>query len=187
MKHYNITIVSKNKKALVAFFLFFGGNLDLNFNTINKYFERKKRRKILTILKSPHVNKKAQEQFESKLFSKQLTLYLPNHFQYLLFLKKIKTIFTEVRVKIKFIHNKNLLKKKQMYIFNIQNFKLELLNDKTNRGSCRPKKISLAQRYTNIAQKEGKISTYDKARPDISQQIKQYIEIADIYGELCLT
>jgi ribosomal protein S10 len=174
MKNYNITIASKDKKSLNAFLSFFGSNLDLNFNLINKYFEKKKQRKILTILKSPHVNKKAQEQFESKIFSKQLTLYVPKHSQYLLFFKRIKTVFTDIRIKIKFIQNKNSVKNKQIYVFNIQNFKSEMLN---NSDYCNKNLQKL---------KQNKIKNYCENKRNILQQVKQSVKIADIYGELYL-
>jgi ribosomal protein S10 len=175
MKHYNITIASKNKKSLDAFLFFFGSNLELNFNLINKYFEKKKKRKILTILKSPHVNKKAQEQFESKVFSKQLTLYVPKHLQYLLFFKKIRTIFTDIKIKIKFLQNRHSIKKKQIYIFNIQNFKLNMLNTSSY---CNKDSQKL---------KRNKIKSYSENKLNILQQVKRSIRITDIYGELYLT
>jgi ribosomal protein S10 len=175
MKHYNITIASKNKKSLDAFLRFLGDNLDLNFNLINKYFEKKKQRKILTILKSPHVNKTAQEQFESKIFSKQLTLYVPKHFQCLLFFKNIRTVFTDIKIKIKFIQNKNSMKNKQIYIFNIKNFKSELLSNPSYHNK-------------NLRElKQDKIKSYCDNKSNILQQVEQSIKIADIYGELYLT
>ena len=170
MKHYNVTIVSKNKKALNTFVSFFVSNLNLNFNTINKYFEKKTKRKVLTILKSPHVNKKAQEQFESKLFSKQLTLYLPNHYQCLVFLKKIKTIFAEVKIKIKFIHNKNLIDKKQVYVFNTRNFELNLFSNNRN---C-----------NNRLLRQNRIENYEAKKELTLKRVERYIKIADICGEL---
>src|SRR6476660_9100922 len=122
MKHYQLTITSKNKKSIENCFLFF-------FNNANKKnLKKKKKKTILTILKSPHVNKSAQEQFEFKLFSKQLSLYSQKNFQILFFLKKIKIyLFPDVKMKIKFILNKNLSEKIKVHIFNPTNFKLNVL------------------------------------------------------------
>lgn len=173
MKHYDIITASKNKKSLETFSWFFSNNSRSSFNTINRYFKKKKRKKVLTILKSPHVNKKAQEQFESKLFSKQLTLYLPKHHQYLLFLKKIKAIFSDIKIRIRFIHNKSLTKKKQVYVFNTQNFKLKLLDNSPYQNK-------------NI-QKQNNIDIKSNGGGSVLKQVKQYIKIADIYGELCKT
>jgi len=74
MKTFNITIKSKNKTSVNEFFLFFNGNKLYNSNVIKKYFQKKAKKKKLTILKSPHVNKKAQEQFENRLFKKQFKI-----------------------------------------------------------------------------------------------------------------
>src|SRR6476620_2101567 len=129
MKHYQLTIISKNKKSAENGFLFFLKNSsELNLNIIKKYFQKKKKKNVLTILKSPHVNKSAQEQFESKFFSKQLSIYSSKNFQFLLFLKKIKTyLFPDVKIKIKFILNKNLSEKIGANILNPSNFKLNVL------------------------------------------------------------
>ena len=68
-----------------------------------QYFPKKQKTNIFTILKSPHVNKKAQEQFEIFVFSKQLTLYSIKKLKYLFYLKKIQeSLFSNVKVKIKF-------------------------------------------------------------------------------------
>jgi len=89
MKHYKLTIISKNKKSAENCFLFFSNNMnELNVNIVKKYLKKKKKKNLLTILKSPHVNKTAQEQFESKLFSKQLNIYSSRNFKFLLVLKK---------------------------------------------------------------------------------------------------
>ena len=103
MLHYYITIISKNKSSIKNFFIFFDQALN-NFNTIKKHLKKKQKRKFLTILKSPHVNKVAQEQFEARLFSNQVSVYYsPKNLQLLILLKKIKThIFPDVKIKIRF-------------------------------------------------------------------------------------
>ena len=76
MKSYHLIIQSRNQKSISTFFPFFLSSIqNLNFNVIQKYFEKKRKKKILTILKSPHVNKKAQEKFEFRYYSKQITLH----------------------------------------------------------------------------------------------------------------
>ena len=70
----NIKISSKNKKSLQNFlkvFELFCEKKNLKSNTFIKYFSQKqKTSNIYTILKSPHVNKKAQEQFEYSIIFK---------------------------------------------------------------------------------------------------------------------
>jgi ribosomal protein S10 len=103
MKTCNVTVVSNNPNSIQKFFLFFFYNKKMSFNTIKKYFQKKRKKKILTILKSPHVNKTAQEQFEYRIYSKQITMYSSQGFQYLVFLKKVSVhLFPDIKIKIKF-------------------------------------------------------------------------------------
>jgi ribosomal protein S10 len=131
MKPCNVTIISNNYKSINNFFLFFFNSRKTSFNVIKKYFQKKRNKKILTILKSPHVNKKAQEQFESRIFSKQLKIYSSQNFQYLIFIKKIKTyLFPDALIKTKFTINQNETKQIRMQIFNPNNFKLNAFKEK---------------------------------------------------------
>jgi len=84
MKAYHLTFYSKNKKSLKnAFYL-----INSRTTKIKKYFQKKAKRSVITILKSPHVNKTAQEQFESHIFSRQLTNYNSVNHKILFFFKK---------------------------------------------------------------------------------------------------
>jgi small subunit ribosomal protein S10 len=131
MKHYQINIESKSKKHLENFLIFFLKSLK-NYNLINKMLPIKKKRKILTILKSPHVNKKAQEQFQVNIYSKKINLYSIQNKIALLFIKRISsTIFLNVKIQIKFPINSHLIKKSQTKILNPTNFKLNFFNKKS--------------------------------------------------------
>lgn len=131
MKHYQINIESKSKKHLENFLLFFSKSLK-NYNLINKLLSKKKKRKILTILKSPHVNKKAQEQFQFNIYYKNINLYSVQNKIALLFIKRINsTIFSNVKIQIKFPINSNLIKNTQTKIFNPTNFKLNFFIKKS--------------------------------------------------------
>lgn len=116
MKTYNLIINSKNQKSLFKFVDFLNKNLVINFNYLKKSIKKKTGKKVITILKSPHVNKKAQEQFEIRLFSKQLKIDTTQTLKLLVFLKKINIyLFPDINIKIKFygsINKKNLLQKK---------------------------------------------------------------------------
>lgn len=130
MKHYQINIESKSKKHLENFLLFFSKSLK-NYHLINKLIPNKKKRKILTILKSPHVNKKAQEQFQFNTYSKKINFYSVQNTIALLFIKKISsTVFSNVKIKVKFPININLIKKSQTKILNPTNFKLNFFSKK---------------------------------------------------------
>src|SRR6476661_6294720 len=174
MKHYQLTITSKNKKSIENCFLFFFNNANkLNLNIIKKNFKKKKKKTILTILKSPHVNKSAQEQFEFKLFSKQLSLYSQKNFQILFFLKKIKIyLFPDVKMKIKFILNKNLSEKIKVHIFNPTNFKLNVL-----------KEIKL-KKYTLYGKKKTKNRPYNLDKKFNLEKTQHLLKTFDIYSEL---
>jgi len=128
MKQYHLTVTAKTKKSLYDF-LSFLNNTDIDFNIIKKDFKNKKRKTKFTILKSPHIYKTAQEQFQSTFFSNKIAIYSNSNFQFLIFLKKIKNnIFPDLKIKIKFPINKNLSNKTQTLILNPNNFKLNILN-----------------------------------------------------------
>lgn len=128
MKFYQISIISKNKKSLKKFLLFLT-NLLNKLNPSIKCYKQKKRKKVLTILKSPHVNKKAQEQFQIDTFCTSLNIFIPHNFQTLFIIKLIKTNnFSDVTLKIKFIINHRLAEKVKCNIFNPNNFKLNMFN-----------------------------------------------------------
>jgi ribosomal protein S10 len=169
MKHYQLTITSKNKKSLNNFLIFLSINLKTNFNIIKKYSQKRKKKVVLTILKSPHVNKTAQEQFEIKFFSKQLSLYSPQNFKLLLFLKKVKiNLFPDINLELKFVINKNLSEKKKTDTLNLRNFRLNCFK-------------------TSISQKNKLKSTFycKKYSANTNKSLKKishFIKIMDLYG-----
>merc|ERR1712084_118009 len=96
-----LSIKAKRKKSLL-FFLYV-----LNkFNQINKLklISKKKFKKRFTVLKSPHVNKNAQEQFEFNLFSIDIAISKFQLSKLLIILKKIKNNFCyDIHIKIEFL------------------------------------------------------------------------------------
>lgn len=170
MLYYYITIISKNKSSIKKFFIFFTQALN-NFDTIKKHLKKKQKRKFLTILKSPHVNKVAQEQFEAKLFSNQVNIcYSPKNLQFLILLKKTKThLFPDVKMKIKFSLNKFLIKKTQLKILNPSSFRLNFF-------SSIKKRLKKTKRYRNYQYNKQKIIKLNKT--------KSLIKIFDTYGNL---
>ena len=71
-------INSKNNNSLKSFLKVFkvlATNKSLNLNKIIKVSPKKKFKKVFTILKSPHIYKSAQEQFESILFAKTFKIH----------------------------------------------------------------------------------------------------------------
>lgn len=102
MKIYHLTIVSKNKKSIEKSINFLIKNLKLlKLNVISKNNSDKPKIKRMSVLKSPHVNKKAQEQFEFRLFLTKLIVETTQNFKILTLIKKIKNIvFSDVKIKI---------------------------------------------------------------------------------------
>ena len=119
MKTFNVTITSRNKNSINDFLLFFNKNKLYNLNVIKKCFQKKIEKKKLTILKSPHVNKKAQEQFESRLFKKQLTIQTTKNLKYLIYLKRLGyDLFPDINIRLKYIINNKDILKLGLKIFN---------------------------------------------------------------------
>jgi ribosomal protein S10 len=104
-----IQISSKNKETLKLFLRFLSKFDSSNLNLVLKYFPKQKIKKFITILKSPHVNKSAQEQFEFRVYTKKLFINSTQHLKFLYFLKKLQnTIFPFVNLKVKGSYNSKL-------------------------------------------------------------------------------
>ena len=169
MKSYHLTFLSKNKNSLNSAFLFFLKTSTLNFNVVKKYFQKKTDKHFLTILKSPHVNKKAQEQFEIRIFSKQLSIYSPKKLKYLFFLKKIQeNLFSDVKLKIKF----SITEKKQNHFrfttFNPGNFKLNTNKNITSQKN-NLQNFKIKKSFRNFKN---------------TIKVKIFLTVIDTYGEL---
>lgn len=99
-----IKISSKNKETLQLFLMFLS-KLENN-NLLIKYFPKQKIKKFITVLKSPHINKSAQEQFEFRVYTKKLQINSPQHLKFLYFLKKSQiNIFPFINLKLKGIYS----------------------------------------------------------------------------------
>ena len=97
--HFFIKASSKNKTSLQNFLIFIS---DFNFPLkLVANFPNKKKKKFLTVLKSPHVNKDAQDQFEFKYFSKNIIVYSNQPKLFLFVFKKIlNTSFADLDIKL---------------------------------------------------------------------------------------
>ena len=105
----NIIIKSKNKQSLIKFlttFKNFINNDKLNLTKTLIFSQQQKINKIFTILKSPHVNKTAQEQFELNLFSKNIKIHSFQIIKILVILKKIQSeFFSDINIQTRFFIN----------------------------------------------------------------------------------
>ena len=125
MKTLNIKIESKNQISIKKFLKFFKETSNTNFKIIQKFFHKKEKKTFISILKSPHVNKSAQEQFEIINHSAQITIQTNQPFKFLIVLKKIKiNLFPDINIKLRLIFNKKIQKSLKQKFFNIDNFQL---------------------------------------------------------------
>ena len=103
MTKYEIKLYSKNKKSLDSFLKLFkrSKNEIQNLQVFLKTLKRKKRQKRITVLKSPHVNKTAQEQFQLVTYQAVVTCFSWEIKKNTLLLKKIKNyLFPDIKMKI---------------------------------------------------------------------------------------
>lgn len=103
------------------------------FIFVLKYSSKQKKRKFITVLKSPHVNKTAQEQFEFRFYNKQFIINSFKPLTFLFILKKLKnSSFPGLNLKIKIgfnSHEKNINFRK---LSNPDNFLLSLNTNQLN-------------------------------------------------------
>ena len=79
-----------------------------NIKILKKYIIKRKNKKKFTVLKSPHVNKDAREQFETLNYTRIIKLYSYQPILALYIIKSIKNkINSDVKLQIKFKYNTN--------------------------------------------------------------------------------
>jgi ribosomal protein S10 len=124
MKTLNLLISSKSNKSLNNFLNVFNKNLLIVRSTfVKKTFKKRLKKTVITILKSPHVNKNAQEQFEIKYLTRQLLVSTADSKKFLIFIKKLKTfLFPDIYIKIKLFTNKKKSNLNNRNLFNIDNY-----------------------------------------------------------------
>lgn len=68
-----------------------------------KYYPLLKKRTLFSLLKSPHVNKTAQEQFEFKYSHRKIVIFSNNFLKILIIFKKYySNIFSDLKIKLLF-------------------------------------------------------------------------------------
>lgn len=100
----NLTLFSKNKRSIKNFYALIIRiikNKKFKTNIQMQYKNGKNRKKKFTILKSPHVNKTAQDQYEYTINVKKIKIYSFQTAKFLIILKKLlNSIFSDVHIKI---------------------------------------------------------------------------------------
>ena len=132
-------------------------------NGIFSYFQQKQKQKVFTTLKSPHVNKTAQEQIEYRLFSKQINIFSFQILKFLILIKQIQTkVCPDIEIQIKFVLNNKIILKTKLISLNPDNYKIKQL---------------FLKKKEDIFYKQ-KIYNYNK------EQTVFYLKLFDMYGEL---
>lgn len=163
MNLFNITLRSQNKNSLNEFYSLIRKNKNYNSRLIKKWFALKKNYKRVTILKSPHVNKKAQEHFEKQTFTKQFQIHLSKNKKCLMFLKKLNYyVFPDLKITLTLLINKKDQNLKTLKIFTLNHFKLN--------------------KYKNIQNKNVKPSKYS-FKKQIFSKVNFSLKIIDVFGE----
>jgi ribosomal protein S10 len=157
MTKYSIKLHSKNKESLKHFLQFWKkphANIT-NLQQILNVSERKKKRKIIAILKSPHVNKKAQEHFQQITYTKKVLCFSWEIRKSIVLLKKVRNhLFPGIKMQIekKFAYKKNSVMKNALwnpckiplktkfFSFNQQKKKPQLTSTKCNKNTKLVKK-----------------------------------------------
>ena len=107
MSNFTILLYSKNKNTLNHFLNFFKNSEKQNFRITKKLLQKKKKKKRVSILKSPHVNKTAQKHFQYVYFYVSLSFKTHELQKNLGVLKKIKNqLFPDLKIVIKGTHKK---------------------------------------------------------------------------------
>lgn len=112
MTKYSIRLFSKDKKSFKPFLKIFKLKIT-NQQLILNFTRKKKKRKKITILKSPHVYKKAQEHYQQITYSVFIKSFSWKNKKNNILLKKIKNhLFPNIKIKIKklfYLDKKNLI------------------------------------------------------------------------------
>ena len=156
---FHIKVSAKDKKVLKSFSQFIS-NLQLTSNSI-RLFSKHNLRKFVTVLKSPHVNKTAQEQFEFRTYTREFIISSFKPLTFFLILKKINNLsFSGLNLKIESLFKWNVKKK------------LIALN---------PDSVNL-----NTTQKFNTLSHVNASNNQSLSSSKKYIQLFDCYGETVL-
>ena len=129
-----LSIYSKNLNSLTAFLkvlykLRVNKAFKIKFYVVQS--QQKKKFSFFSTLRSPHVNKKSQEQFDYHLYRKKLKVEVSQLTKFLTILKIIKmVIFPDLRVKIGFKLNGKPTKVKLLSTIDFNKFKLKFSKKK---------------------------------------------------------
>nr|YP_009485545.1 ribosomal protein S10 [Nitzschia alba]AVR57609.1 ribosomal protein S10 [Nitzschia alba] len=139
-------VSSKDSQVLEKFFQFL---LKLETSpTMIKCFSKQKSRKFITILKSPHVNKTAQEQFEFRFYSREFLVDSFKPLTFFLVIKKIKNLsFPGIKLEVKGLLNGEKKNKSLLKVINPDNIILTNSYPKGIKSGSQMKYVQLFDCY----------------------------------------
>lgn len=115
-----ITVKAKNYRIIQDFFLFLKQRQKKN---LKKHQNKKTKVARFAILKSPHVNKKAQEQFEIRRVKKQIIFKFLYNYKSLVYFKKLKSkAFPDLHIQFQSLSKGNFLRHLDSSLFCLNNF-----------------------------------------------------------------
>lgn len=171
---FYLKISCKDKRILKSFLRFFTKleSLPVFLKSLSKH----KKRKFVTVLKSPHVNKTAQEQFEYRLYSKHFLIRSFKPLTFFLLLKKLKNVsFSGINLEVKGFLEKNNIQKHVLRVVSPDNIILKSVTD-LYFGKKRLKKIPYKQNFKQILKNHNSDFLF----------YRKYVQLFDLYGEICL-
>ena len=122
-----ININSKNLMSLNKFLDYFNNKIiydKLNIKILKFIHKKPVKKKVITVLKSPHVNKSAQEQFEHRMYKKKIICVTKQPLLFLIVIKLLRfKYFSDIYITIKFNSDLSMYNKflKQNLNFNVFN------------------------------------------------------------------
>ncbi len=150
--HFKVS--SKDSQTLKFFFRFL--QKLKSSSTVLKHFSKQNKRKFITVLKSPHVNKTAQEQFEFRYYSKEFLVDSLKPLTFFLAIKKIQNLsFPGLKLEVKSFVNSNKKGKSFLRLVDPDNVVLAYNSSKLfNRLSFQKKYVQLFDCYGELFLKE---------------------------------
>ena len=129
-----LSIYSKNLNSLTNFLKFLY-KLKINKTFKLKFYiiqsQQQQNFSFFSVLQSPHVNKKSQEQFEYYVQKKKLKIHVSQLIKFLMIWKTIKiALFSDIKIKIKFLMYQRSFKAISSTKIDYDKFRIKFLKKK---------------------------------------------------------
>ena len=152
---FYVKISSKDNQVLKKFFRFLAKLASTP--TLLKYFSKQNKRKFITVLKSPHVNKTAQEQFEFRYYSAEFLIDSFKPLTFFLFLKRVSNLsFPGIKLEVKSLLNSEKKSQSVLKVVNPDNIMLNNISLKLDNNTvvAQKKYIQLFDSYGELYLKD---------------------------------